>query len=381
MSEWKTVTLGEIANVVTGTTPPGTLTDNWGYEIPFLTPSDLSGADYMPVADRHLSVAAADRHSGRVVQDPAVAVVCIGATIGKVALINTPTLTNQQINTLIPIEGAADARFLYYRMQLERDRLQAVASGSATPIISKGAFSTLDIDIPAFDVQVRIAAVLGALDDLIETEQRTASLSDALWRAVVSSELGHREALPLASLASFVNGKNFTKGGGKLGLPVIRTPEVRSGPTSSTVRNDVPAAEDNIAQAGDILFVWSGSLLVSRWRWQPGLVNQHIFKVVPAAGAPDWLVLWAIEELMADFLGVAADKATTMGHIKRGDLDRLVAVPARSRWETLDAKIRPFWDEALAARIHASELARARDELLPLLMSGKVQVSEDLAVA
>jgi type I restriction enzyme S subunit len=310
--------------------------------------------------------------------------VCKG-TPGKVALVPDPVpyCIAQDMVALRADEAKVDPVYLYYRLSAPdvRERIEGLHVGTLIPHFKKGDFDKLRFQVHGRDEQRRIAAVLGALDDLIEAEERTASLADALWRAVVASELGHRDTLPLASLASFVNGKNFTKGGGKLGLPVIRTPEVRTGPTSSTVRNDVPAAEDNIAQAGDILFVWSGSLLVSRWRWQPGLVNQHIFKVLPAAGVPDWLVLWAIEELMEDFLGVAADKATTMGHIKRGDLERPVAVPARSRWEALDAKIRLFWDEAHAARIHASELARARDELLPLLMSGKVRVFEDLAVA
>lgn len=275
-----------------------------------------------------------------------------------------------------------DSRYLAYLVNsAARGYIDSRTVGAVQQHFNVGAAKGIPIPAATLNEQRRIASVLGVIDDLIEAEERTASLADALWRAIVASELGPHDTLPLSSLASFVNGKNFTKGGGKMGLPVIRTPEVRSGPTPSTVRNDVPAGEDNIAQVGDILFVWSGSLLVSRWRWEPGLVNQHIFKVIPAAGVPDWLVLWSIEELMEDFLGVAADKATTMGHIKRGDLERPVAVPARSRWEALDAKIRPLWDEAHAARIHASELARARDALLPLLMSGKVRVFEDLVVA
>lgn len=157
---------------------------------------------------------------------------------------------------------------------------------------------------------------------------------------------------------------------------MIRTPEVRIGPSGSTVHNDVDPGKENIAEPGDILFVWSGSLLVGRWLWQRGLINQHIFKVVPNHGTPDWLALWAVEELMDDFLGVAADKATTMGHIRRSDLDRSVSLPEPARWSALDPMIRPLWEESLEARMHAAHLARFRDELLPLLMSGRVRVAD-----
>lgn len=284
---------------------------------------------------------------------------------------------------LDPARALAEFYFYWFRSPVGRASiLQGVSTvgvpGLARPVETiKG----LRVPLPPLSEQRRIASVLGVLDDLIEVEERAAAQADELWRVVLAAARHDRESVPLSSLASFVNGKNFTKGGGTHGLPVIRTPEVRNGPTSSTVLNDVRASAENLADPGDILFVWSGSLLASRWRWAQGLVNQHIFKVIPNMGVPDWLVLWAIEELMGDFLSLAADKATTMGHIKRADLDRVVNVPARSAWEDLDAMIRPYWDDALSAQMHASDVAAARDELLPLLMSGRVRVSEDLAVA
>ncbi len=190
---------------------------------------------------------------------------------------------------------------------------------------------------------------------------------------------------PLKYIADFVNGAAFKPDEwDEVGTPIIRIQNLNGGNDFNFYAGEVDPRHHVVA--GDLLFGWSGNRGTSfgPFRWSgAGLhyLNQHIFKVIPAAGVPDWLVLCSIEELMEDFLGVAADKATTMGHIKSGDLERPMALPARSRWEALDAKIRPLWDEAHAARIHASELARARDALLPLLMSGKVRVFEDLVVA
>lgn len=230
---------------------------------------------------------------------------------------------------------------------------------------------------PPLDEQHRIASVLGAFDDLIETQRTIAQVAEDLWRAVVSSAISEdADRVPLSSLADFVNGRNFTRDANGEGLPVIRTPEVRTGPTESTVYNDVEADETRIAEPGDILFVWSGSLMASRWAWGRGLINQHVFKVIPGEDTPDWLAMFAVEELMDDFLRVAADKATTMGHIKRSDLNSPVATPPRDKWNRLDRVVRPLWDEALSAREHIADLTRTRDELLPLLMSGKVRVDD-----
>jgi type I restriction enzyme S subunit len=295
-------------------------------------------------------------------------------------------LHNQRLGRIeVLADSQLDRMFAFYlfRSDWMNHELFVTASGSKILHTAPDRIRSVQVPLPSLPEQRRIAAVLGSFDDLIETDEEIATSCNSLWRVAVQAAAETRgiEELPLSDLASFINGKNFTKDAVGTGLPVIRTPEVRNGPTSSTVRRDKSEVnEDNLANAGDILFVWSGSLLVGRWRWEPGLVNQHIFKVLPKERVPDWLALWAIEQLMDDFLGGAADKATTMGHIKRGDLDRMVALPPRALWPRLDATVRPLWDMALGARIEADELARTRDELLPLLMSGKVRVDERLQV-
>ena len=62
-----------------------------------------------------------------------------------------------------------------------------------------------------------------------------------------------------------------------------------------------------------MLFVWSGSLTVGRWMWEEGLINQHVFKVLPKSGIPSWLVFALIEYQMPWFLSLAADKASNHG--------------------------------------------------------------------
>lgn len=103
-------------------------------------------------------------------------------------------------------------------------------------------------------------------------------------------------------------------------------------------------------------------------------MNQHIFKVIPKPDYPMWLVNQAIRSKLAEFKAIASDKATTMGHIQRRHLDEPVPIARRESVERIDATMSSLWSVALAAEVENLRLAATRDELLPLLMSGRVTV-------
>lgn len=253
---------------------------------------------------------------------------------------------------------------------------QGLRSGSSLPSLSREHFYDHALLVPPLEEQKRIAGVLGAFDDLIETDRRLAAQLDEARRSRVAAALaGSTFETCLSEVAAFVNGRNFTKGASGSGRPVIRTPEVRYGPVGNTVWSSVDAEADRVANAGDILFVWSGTLMVNRWLYTEGLVNQHVFKVIPN-GVPDWYVYALIEAQLSWFLGLAKDKATTMGHIQRGHLDETMIGLDSNTIQSLGGVIEPLWSAALDLRIEAQNLARQRDELLPLLMSGKMRVRD-----
>lgn len=229
--------------------------------------------------------------------------------------------------------------------------------------------------LPAIETQWAIAEVLGALDDKIAANGRVIEKADQLARVQIS-DIPSEVEVPLSSLARFVNGKAFTKNATGNGRVVVRIAELNSGIGDSTVYNDIEVADDHLARPGDILFAWSGSLTVARWYRPEAIVNQHIFKVIPNDGVPKWLVNQAVRVKLDHFKAIAADKATTMGHIQRHHLDELVAVPTRNDVLRIDGLMTGLWETALAAEVESLRLTQTRDELLPLLMSGKVRVQD-----
>ncbi len=243
------------------------------------------------------------------------------------------------------------------------------------PYVSLTDQRAMTIPVPPIDEQRGIAQVLGALDDKIAANAHLVASAGELSRATYDSLLPDADSVPLSSLARFVNGKAFTKDATGTGRVVIRIAELNSGLGGSTVYNDIAVAEDHVAHTGDLLFAWSGSLTVHRWFRPEGIVNQHIFKVIPTE-VPMWIIKGALDRRLVQFKAIAADKATTMGHIQRRHLDEPVAVPSASAIKEHDTAMTALWDRALAAERETLRFEQLRDALLPQLMSGEIKVKD-----
>lgn len=274
---------------------------------------------------------------------------------------------------------ALDPRWIsYYLNWVTKTTVSGLLVGAVQQHFNVKAVKGMKIDMPPLVEQRRIAEMLGALDDKIAINQRvvalSAELSSGIWQR--DSDLEGKRSVPLSSLAEFVNGRAFTKDATGTGRVVVRISELNSGIGASTVFNDIEVSDENLARPGDLLFAWSGSLTVARWYRDEAIINQHIFKVIPKVGNRIWLVDQALRSLLDQFKSIAADKATTMGHIQRKHLDELVTIPPEERIAASDDLMQSLWQRALAAERESLQLAKTRDELLPLLMSGKLRVKD-----
>jgi type I restriction enzyme S subunit len=254
--------------------------------------------------------------------------------------------------------------------------------GAVQQHFNVGAAKEMRLALPPLAEQRGIAATLRALDDKAESNRRLMAQIPMLIRALMVEALDSSAGqVPAADLASFVNGGAYTKGASGTGRIVIRIAELNSGPGTSTVYSDIDVPDDRTARAGDILMSWSGSLNVYRWFRDEAIVNQHIFKVLPANGYPVWLVFDRLDAVMPVFRGIAKDKATTMGHIQRGHLQStLVEVPSQKWLTRLDFQIEPLWKRLLLAERENVRLEQVRKSLLPELLSGRVRVPEAMDV-
>jgi type I restriction enzyme S subunit len=194
--------------------------------------------------------------------------------------------------------------------------------------------------------------------------------------------LGHTpkgwEVRSLDKIADYLNGlalQKYPPGDGPT-LPVIKIAQLRKGDSVGADRCNTDLQPNYIVQDGDVLFSWSGSLEVELWCGGLGALNQHIFKVT-SPEFPKWFYyLWTLHHLDG-FRSIAADKATTMGHIQRGHLTAAkVLIPPRPLLDAMTRDISPLIDKIVSNHIQSRFLAALRDTLLPRLLSGEMSVAE-----
>lgn len=272
-----------------------------------------------------------------------------------------------------------DPRYMYWSLQnlynrgiLETYQVQhtGVARFQYTTFAATHRFQILPLP-----EQKAIAEVLGALDDKIAANTRLAATADQLAHQTFRS-LPKPQTMPLSKAASFINGKAFTKGASGTGRIVVRIAELNNGPGGSTVYSDAVVDEKHVATPGDVLFAWSGSLTLHRWFRDDAIVNQHIFKVIPSDDRPKWLIYELLRQKLSDFKSIAADKATTMGHIQRRHLDEPVEVPSAATLEAAHPLMQALWHTSLNTERESLTLVTTRDALLPKLMSGQLRVRD-----
>ncbi|MCZ8062787.1 MAG: restriction endonuclease subunit S [Silanimonas sp.] len=184
---------------------------------------------------------------------------------------------------------------------------------------------------------------------------------------------------PLDSIAQFLNGlalQKFPPESDSEYLPIIKIAQLRAGHTNAADRASALLKAEYVVEDGDVLFSWSGSLEVEVWCGGRGALNQHLFKVT-SSEVPKWFYFFATKLHLPKFREIAADKATTMGHIQRRHLtEAQVAVPPSKCLEKLSPFFDSVFERMIVNSLQAQNLAKVRDALLTCLTSGQFRISE-----
>ena len=132
--------------IITGKTPPTSVDEYYGNDIPFIKTPDMHGNVYITSSECFLSKEGADSQKNKYIPENAVVVACIGANAGEVALTSYIAQTNQQINAIISKYPC----FLYFSIKAHTTELRALGEGSSTMInINKTSFENYEIPTPS----------------------------------------------------------------------------------------------------------------------------------------------------------------------------------------------------------------------------------------
>lgn len=281
-------------------------------------------------------------------------------------------------------------------------QLQMLAeSRSGTfPQITYSELSNIMVSLPSRKAQKNIVSILSSLDRKIELNNKINADLEEMAQAIfknwfvdfepfkdgkfVDSELG---MIPegwkvgrLTEIASYMNGlamQKFPPENDEDSLPVLKIKELGQGfcgPDSDRCSCNIK--DECKVHNGDVIFSWSGTLLVDVWCGGDCGLNQHLFKVT-SKEYPKWFYYYWTKHHLQEFIHIAKDKAVTMGHIKRGHLEEaLVAIPDNDSVERAHELFEPILSKMISLRLENSRLSLLRDTLLPRLMSGELEVPE-----
>ena len=281
-------------------------------------------------------------------------------------------------------------KYLYYFLKsdttiTELQMLAETRSGTF-PQITFTELANLTIPVPPIPIQAIIVETLGCIEKKIDYNKQ---VNDNLYvqaKAIFAQRFIDIETIPngwkkgnLLDIASYLNGlamQKYRPNGYEVGLPVLKIKELRQGSCDNSSELCSPNIKpEYIIHDGDVIFSWSGSLLVDIWCGGTCGLNQHLFKVTSETYDKWFYYLWTAHHLER-FVAIAADKATTMGHIKRGELAKAeVLIPSDEDYKEISSLMNPICNLIVANRIEARKLAELRNELLPKLMSGEIDVS------
>ena len=273
-----------------------------------------------------------------------------------------------------------------------------VSNGSTILRLYNDDLRRTEIFVPAdISVQKKIASILSSLDKRIENlraqnrvlEQTAKTIYDYTFLQCAGHQTTYNKTLNrniptkwetdnLYRIADFTNGlacQKYRPTTEKDKLPVIKIREMHEGITADTefVRSDIP--EKVIVNPGDLLFSWSASLEVMMWNGVKGGLNQHIFKVTPKEYFSLYYVYFQLKDYIGNFKRMAEARKTTMGHITTDHLNQSrIAIPDEETMKRFSSQVTPLFKKQLVNSQQIETLTTQRNTLLPLLMTGQIEV-------
>jgi type I restriction enzyme S subunit len=329
-----------------------------------------------------------------------------------------PACVNQHVSIIRVDPTLADPGYVlaFLTHPIVKGYIESFNAGGSRRAITKGHIESFKLSLPPINEQRSIAHILRTVDDKIELNRKMSETLEAMARALFKSwfvdfdpvsanaegrDTGLPEAVAalfpesfedtpagkipagwsvcgLDEIARFLNGlalQKFPPTDGR-SLPVIKIAQLRTEDTSGADHASAYLANDYIVEDGDVLFSWSGSLTCVLWAGGRGALNQHLFKVTSSI-YPKWFYWLWIRQHLADFQTIAADKATTMGHIQRHHLSEAnVLLPPAPLIAEATKHFAPIVDQIIGLKIEAKSLAATRDALLPKLISGEIRLNQ-----
>lgn len=168
--DWNVISIGEVAQIVSGGTPSSYISKYWNGNILWCTPTDITKNNSKYLYDTEKKITELGlKNSSATMLPPASILLCTRATIGEAAITKNEIATNQGFKSLI-CHKKYNNEYIYYYLPRLKNKMLEKSFGSTFLEISKRNLSTIKIALPSsFEEQQAIAEALSDIDTLIST--------------------------------------------------------------------------------------------------------------------------------------------------------------------------------------------------------------------
>lgn len=287
--------------------------------------------------------------------------------VGKFWTVDTIFWTIINKNIVLP-------KYLFYF--LKRIDFEKLNVGSAVPSLTQKILNEIQIDVPSIEKQKDIIDKISVFERKINLNNKINTNLEKISTEFFLNWLSNTHNDKKKSLDSIANYKNglamqkFRPVNIKESLPVVKIRELNQGHTDSNsdlCRKDID--ESVQINTGDIIFSWSGTLLLDLWAGNEAGLNQHLFKVT-SNDYPSWFIYEWTKYYLQEFQLIAKSKATTMGHIKRSNLKESFAIiPDDDELTKLNNLLGPIFDNKIKIRKQNLILRQIKKQLLAKLLN------------
>jgi len=379
---WEVRRLRDIAKRLTsGGTPSTKNPKYYGGNIPWLNTKEVKNCRIYKT-EKYITEEGLKNSSAKWIEKNSVIVAMYGATAGKVAINKIPLTTNQACCCITLDERKANYNFVYYYLMNSFKSLVSLSSGAAQQNLNVRTIANFRIALPPLPEQQKIAEILGSIDDqienLMEQNKTLEEMAETLFKEwIIKMDNENWDKRPLDKIAIFLNGlpcQKYPPKNDKDKLPVLKIKELQNGVNKNSDWASSKIPSEYIVQNGDVVFSWSGTLMVKIWNGEKCFLNQHLFKVF-SKDYPKWFYYFWIKHYLKHFIAIAKSKATTMGHIKRKDLSKaLIKVPSHEELKKMGKILSPMIEKIITNNRKIQTLTQLRDTLLPKLITGEIRV-------
>ena len=194
--EWKTTTLGDMADIKNGATPNTRIAAYWNGTIPWCIPTDITNTSgkYLLTTDRRITTKGL-LSCGSTLLPVGALLLCSRATIGEVKIAAIPVCTNQGFKSLICKDGVSNL-YLYYLLGTLNPQIIKMATGSTFLEISKRAIASIVTRLPPSTEQCAIGEALSDVDELLDALEVLTAKTRAIKQATMEKLLTGQVRLP-----------------------------------------------------------------------------------------------------------------------------------------------------------------------------------------